>query len=311
MEGLVPHDFAVEGWFEGLREEPEEHPVLWMKHDHDTASYSLEELSDVEIDEDAGICYPYSDVIPLSKYQEGWDCAGMVPDRAASRSRALLTMTRQASDWYLPFLIISCYARRLARPFASGGVLSRQRLRSDDLQYERAKEAFGPLLEADVAGAHSFLCEMYWKGIGGYEKDEDRARHHYDRLLALVDDGDPEAFMMLAFQYDDGVLVEKDSAKAIEYWRKAADLGHAVAIRVLACCHLNGLNDTPIDAERALAMLRQAAAMGDRHANYQLGLLYQGSTILPHDIRRALKYYKYSADRGYRCVACQTAAFDR
>lgn len=247
MDGLLPMDFDEAGWLDELEEvleDGDDHHVLWTKHRHDTTTYSLEELSDVDVDEHAGIGYPYGDILPLEKYQEGWDCAGFG-------------------------------------------------------QYERAREAFGPLLEADVAGAHSFLCEMHWKGVGGFEKDKHLAQHHYDRLIALVEEGDPEALMMLAFQYDDGILVEKDRRKAVEYWGQAAEMGHAVAIRVLACCHLNGLNDTPIDAGRALEMLRTAATMGDRHANYQLGLLYHGSTILPHDIRRALQYYKYAADRSY------------
>ena len=78
MEALIPPEFLEEGWFDAVDEalEGDSHPVLWMRHEHATATYDLEELSDVEIDEEAGISYQYSDIIPLQKYQEGWDCAG-------------------------------------------------------------------------------------------------------------------------------------------------------------------------------------------------------------------------------------------
>ena len=53
--------------------------------------------------------------------------------------------------------------------------------------------------------------------------------------------------------------IEKDVEKALDYWKRAADLGHANAAMARALVHIDGVVGTRADAE---PFLKQAATYG-------------------------------------------------
>ena len=52
------------------------------------------------------------------------------------------------------------------------------------------------------------------------------------------------------------------------------------------------------DEEQALSWYKKAAALGDRDALYQLGLLSETGVALSVDVPTAIQYYQQSADKG-------------
>lgn len=77
--------------------------------------------------------------------------------------------------------------------------------------------------------------------------------------------GDAEGHAGFANLLLTGRGIAKDEKQALEHFSKAADLGHALAIQVVADAHLKGqmgLSLPPADPARALAALRRAAEQG-------------------------------------------------
>ena len=55
----------------------------------------------------------------------------------------------------------------------------------------------------------------------------------------------------------------KDYAKAVELWKKAADMGHTGAMNNLANCYLKGLG-VPTDYTKEIELRKKAAAKGHK-----------------------------------------------
>ncbi len=75
----------------------------------------------------------------------------------------------------------------------------------------------------------------------------------------------------LGSAYFSGDGVEQDLPKAIEYFRKAAELGHGHAQFNLGLCYMNGSGVEQSDQEAAL-WLKKAADQGIKEAIYPLGV---------------------------------------
>jgi uncharacterized protein len=83
----------------------------------------------------------------------------------------------------------------------------------------------------------------------------------------------PQAITMLGSFYEAGWGgFDANSAKAIELFRVAAELGEPGALSALAGMNLDG-RGLPKDRVQGVALLRRAATMGDELAQCELGLL--------------------------------------
>lgn len=72
------------------------------------------------------------------------------------------------------------------------------------------------------------------------KKENPYARMAIDELTALAEQGDAEAQCRLAYYYEKGKGVEKDSVKGVEWYTKAAEQGHSIAQCNLAACYKLG-----------------------------------------------------------------------
>lgn len=54
-----------------------------------------------------------------------------------------------------------------------------------------------------------------------------------DKAQPLADAGQPRGLMLIGVMYEQGLCLPADPAKALEYYRKAADQGYPQAIRTL------------------------------------------------------------------------------
>jgi TPR repeat protein len=126
-----------------------------------------------------------------------------------------------------------------------------------------------------------------------------RKRHRDDQARALflraARQGDAEAAYELGeLERDHG----KVNANAAQWYRQAAQQGHAKAALRLALLLKNG-DGIPTDKTAAAHWLGVAAQAGDAHAMFLLSNAYADGDGVPADPRRARELLERAADREY------------
>ena len=110
------------------------------------------------------------------------------------------------------------------------------------------------LLPAGALGEEARLIEQ---GNACYEaKDYEKAMEFY--LRSVEEEDDPGALFNIGVLYAQGSGVEKDSAAALEWFRKAADRGISDAMHNLGCLYLAG-EGTDQSNGQAIFWFRKAA----------------------------------------------------
>jgi TPR repeat protein len=122
-----------------------------------------------------------------------------------------------------------------------------------------------------------------------------RKRHRDDQARALflraARQGDAEAAHELG-------ELERDRARAAQWYRQAAQQGHAKAALRLALLLKNG-DGIPADKTAAAHWLGVAAQAGDAHAMFLLSNAYADGDGVPADPRHARELLERAADREY------------
>ena len=101
----------------------------------------------------------------------------------------------------------------------------------------------------------------------------------------------------LGMMYSSGDGMPRDIAKALGWFRRAADAGSAEAQNNLATKYALG-DGVPQDSAEALRLYRIAAGKGDVTAQYNLGVIYTEGRIVPRDGAEAARWYRKAAERG-------------
>ena len=91
--------------------------------------------------------------------------------------------------------------------------------------------------------------------------------------------------------------MERSSAEAVKWWRKAAKLGHETAQYNLGACYSQGEGVTK-NMDKAIEWYRKAARQGNASAQYQLGLLYENGNGVEKDLKLAAEWYRKAAEQG-------------
>ena len=108
---------------------------------------------------------------------------------------------------------------------------------------------------------------------------------------------DPKDRYKLGGKYYHGNGVEKDYEKAIKWYRKAADQGHAKAQYYLGVMYDNG-EGVEEDDEQAAYWYRKAAEQGDDDAQYNLGVMYDNGEGVEENDEQAVYWYRKAAGQG-------------
>ena len=117
-------------------------------------------------------------------------------------------------------------------------------------------------------------------------------------LRKKAEAGDTHAQRELATAYLNGEVDGKsNSAEAMIWWHKAAELGHAKSQSILGARYLYGF-DGPKDTSRAVEFLRKAAVQGWDIAQRYLGNIYFYGNGVPRDYIEAAEWYRLAADQG-------------
>jgi TPR repeat protein len=117
---------------------------------------------------------------------------------------------------------------------------------------------------------------------------------------AAAEAGNPQSQMVLATAYHFGTGVEKDTAEAFRWAKRAAEQGVADGQTFVGYYYANGEVVEKNDYT-AVEWYRKAAAQNERAAFNNLGTYYEtGRGGLSQDLNQAIDHYRRSAALGYQ-----------
>ena len=147
-------------------------------------------------------------------------------------------------------------------------------------------------------------AQMYNKGEYVF-KDENQAQEYYKQALTgfleleSKDQADDNLFYKMGTMYKNGLGTQKDMIRAIEYFKRSAEMNNTNAKRTLALEYLSG-EYLELDIEKGLEMLTECADSGDTLSCYKLGKIYFKGEIVYKDLNMAEKYFLKASQKENR-----------
>ncbi len=138
------------------------------------------------------------------------------------------------------------------------------------------------------------IAQMYSNGEY-VSKDESEADSYYKQALSgfqkleADEQADDNLFCKMGRMFKLGLGTEVDMAKAIDYFKRAADLGNRNAWRTMALEYISGENIEQ-DIDKGIEMLTELADSGDTMSAYKLGKIYLSGEVVFTDLDKAEKY---------------------
>ena len=151
--------------------------------------------------------------------------------------------------------------------------------------------------EAAVMSAEAMYqrAEDFYKGKGGTPKNLTMAAQWYRKA---ADRGHAAAQNALGWCYDSGKGVTQDRAKAAYWYEQSALQGYVKAQNNIALCYANGEGVTQ-NHVRAVQWYKKAAEAGYAESQHNLGGCFYRGEGVPQDYAEALKWYKTAAQQGH------------
>lgn len=178
-------------------------------------------------------------------------------------------------------------------PLAGLSALGEGQAAYDSGNYAAALRSWKPLADQGMAAAQYKLAGLYQFGQG-VDRDTALAASY---IRKAADQGWAEAQSSLSDRYAAGEDVPQDYAQAVIWGRKAAEQGLAVAQYNLGYSYESG-QGVARDYAQALIWYRRAADQGLAVAQYAVGLLYDQGLGTPRDYGQALLWYEKAANQG-------------
>ena len=135
--------------------------------------------------------------------------------------------------------------------------------------------------------------EDYYYGRG-VEQDYGKALKWYRRA---AEQGHADAQFSLGVMYRNGQGIAQDDSEAVKWYRLAAEQGHAKAQNNLGLMYDNG-QGVPQDYGEAVKWYRRAAEQGHANAQNNLGVMYEYGQGIPQNYGEAVKWYRLAAGQG-------------
>ncbi|WP_010322543.1 tetratricopeptide repeat protein [Marinobacterium stanieri] len=172
----------------------------------------------------------------------------------------------------------------------------------DNGDYSQARSELESLVKSQDPAAMNLMGQLYENGWG-VDKDLEQAQRLYeqgarqghlesvnslralknraykiefDKLMPLAENGDGDAQNRIGEMFEFGYGVERDSDKAIEWYRKAADQNVVAAWHNIGRCYNFGTG-VEQDYAEAETWYRKAAEKGHMEAMFFMGTLYSNA----------------------------------
>ena len=133
------------------------------------------------------------------------------------------------------------------------------------------------------------------QAVAGYVEGENAFNEQnyalaFDEFLPLAEEGDYRSQYYIGYLYVNGLGVQKDGKKGVEYLQKAVDQNHDMAQALMGYLYSEGLFVRK-DKKKALELYQLAAASNNISANLNLGVMYYKGDSVPRDYDMALQYF--------------------
>jgi len=144
------------------------------------------------------------------------------------------------------------------------------------------------------------VAQMYSKGEY-VTKNEGAAQRYYKAALSgfleleSKDQTDDNLYYKLGSMFKKGLGTDIDMDKAIDYFKRSAEMNNTNAKRTLALEYISGKH-LELDIEKGLEMLTVCADRGDTLSCYKLGKIYFKGEIVYKDLNMAEKYLLKAAE---------------
>jgi TPR repeat protein len=119
----------------------------------------------------------------------------------------------------------------------------------------------------------------------------------YNTVLTKATNGDPLAQYNVGVCFSAGLGVEKDSAKALGWWRKSAAQGNAPAMYNLGYSYMNAVG-VQADLVLGVSWYRKSAELGHVPAMCNLGICYDEGVGVSPDFKEAIKWLGKAVAKG-------------
>ncbi len=155
--------------------------------------------------------------------------------------------------------------------------------------------------------AQVLIGDMYLQGKG-VARDEAIAFQWMQKAANL---GDAQAMSLVAISLEEGAGVARNDAQALEWWRKAAGTGYGTAQTALALRLLASDQRSATHAE-GMQWLQKAAVSNESDAQLLLGAAYyEGARGLAKDRNQALHWLRAAAAQGNKEAQAAVAAIEK
>jgi len=142
-----------------------------------------------------------------------------------------------------------------------------------------------------------------WAGMK--EAEEAFSSGEYEKAMSeftkLADDGNADAMYNLAVMYRHGAGNkdgEPDEKTAFEWYKKAAESGHARSQFLLGLMYGSGTEFLKKNLAKSIEWLKKSADHHNADAEFSLGVAYEQGVGVKKNSQESLKYYKRSAEHG-------------
>lgn len=139
-----------------------------------------------------------------------------------------------------------------------------------------------------------------WFEKAKFAKNQNRLSDFFEYLqrTVAIDPEHTDGLDLLGVAYHDGIGTLRDQAAAVEYFRRAAERGHAGAQYHLGLVYALGHGVARNQAEGA-AWERKAAEQGNTSAQYRLADRYAWGKGVPKSRLQAEAWYRKAAEKGH------------
>ena len=162
----------------------------------------------------------------------------------------------------------------------------------DGRESEKAFDLVKKAAEQGNTSAEVYLGTMYRNGQG-VKKDRDEAIRRYN--IAIAKGSAWGMFEMGSLLYE---RPERDTQKALAWFKKAADAGYPMAQTAYGVFLLEG-KDLPKDAVNGEKYMTTAAQSGDAFSQFSLGIMYLRGMHFEKNLDIAEEWMKKSAAQNY------------
>ena len=144
-----------------------------------------------------------------------------------------------------------------------------------------------------IASAMHHMAYMYENGLG-VEQDYTKAMEWYNKEAEL---GNSSAMNNIGWLYENGLGVEQDYAKAMEWYEKAAELGNIDGTYNIGLLYYKG-EGVEQDYAKAMEWWEKAVESGDAQAANDIGMLYYRGMGVEQDYVKAMEWWEKAAELG-------------